>query len=324
MFDKSFWDQKINFGKLSVPRFMAAPLDGVTDSPMRQLIRLFSPNELLFTEMRHVCTVLGDKRNESLRFKEIEKPLAFQFSANKVENIKEAVEKVLEKKVEMINLNVGCPARNVVSSGGGSALMADKERLKSIITEFKKSINDRVPFTIKIRSGFKEKNAVEISKMAQDLGVDGIIIHPRTQPQGFTGLPDNEITRQVKEAISIPLIFSGNINSFTRAQKVYNETGVDGFMIGRALWGYPWKMHEILLASKGEKFEISSNEMIKYGLMHLRLIVEHYGTRSFNAFKKQLPSYIKSVNNAAEIRKKLVLIKDHIEMENELLNLLNA
>lgn len=323
MDQKSFWNQRINIGKLSIPKLMAAPLDGITDSPMRQLIRLFSKDELLFTEMRHVCTVLGDKRNESLRFKEMERPLAFQFSANKVENIREAVEKVLQKGVEMINLNVGCPARNVVNAGGGSALMADLPRLGAIIKEFKTSINDQVPFTIKIRSGFKEKNAVEVSMLAQDLGVEGIIIHPRTKDQAFGGLPDNEITRKVRDAISIPLIFSGNINSFARAQKVYNETGVDGFMIGRALWGYPWKMHEILMAANGEKFEITSNEMIKYGLMHLRLIVEHYGARSFNAFKKQLPSYIKSVNNAAEIRKKLVLIKDHIEMENELLSLLN-
>ena len=310
----SFWNEKIKFKNLEVPRFMAAPLDGVTDSPMRQLIRKFSPDVLLFSEMRHVACVANEKRQQSVKYKKMEKPLAFQFSANTTKFIDVAVEKVLEKGIEMFNLNLGCPARNVVNSGSGSALMAKPDELKVIIKHFKKVIPDNIPFTIKIRSGFKDINALEISEMAEGLGVDGIIIHPRTQPQGFTGLPDAKLVKVVKDKIKIPIIFSGNINSFARAKKIYDQTGVDGFMIGRAVWGCPWKIKEITDAVENKQFSITVSEAIGYAIKHLDLNMEHYGLMGYNGFKKQLPVYIKSIDNASFFRGKLLSSKSAEEM----------
>jgi len=312
----SYWDETIRFKDLEVPRFMAAPLDGITDAPTRQLIRKFSPTELLFTEMRHVACVFNELRQQSLQFKEMERPLGFQFSANHLKFIEGAVEKVLEKGVDMINLNLGCPAKNVIKSGSGSALMADLPRLKEVLTEFMRCIDGRVSFTVKIRAGYKkEKNAVEVAQLIEGLGIDGLMIHPRLQTEGFTGLPDLDLVREVKEAVKIPVIMSGNINSFKRAQKVYDRTGVDGFMIGRALWGCPWKIREITDAAKGVTFEVSPEETLEYALEHLRLTVEHYGPTAFHAFKKQLPVYIKGVENAGQIRKKLLSSQTAEELE---------
>lgn len=319
----SFWQEPIRFGSLQVPRFMAAPLDGITDSPMRQMIRTFSPHELLFTEMRHVACVVNSKEDHSLRWNNMEHPLAFQFSANKEQFIDEAVEKVLERKIEMINLNIGCPARNVIKSGSGSALMANPEQLKILLERFIKRINGRVPFTVKIRSGFKEKNAVEIAKLIEGCGADGIIIHPRLQTQLFAGLPDVAVVKEVKLAVTLPIVFSGNITSFARAQKMYNETGCDGFMIGRALQGAPWKIKEMTCAMNNEPFSITTEEALRCSFEHMKLSIEHYGPHGHHCFKKHLPVYIRSVPGAADLRKTLLSINDAHHLTDQMRSLIN-
>ncbi len=317
-----FWQSKIKIANREYLRFMAAPLDGITDSPFRQLIRDFSPMELLFTEMRHVALVANEKTGISLRYDPIELPLAFQFSANKVDFIEQAVEKVIAAGFSSINLNCGCPAKTVVKSSCGSSLMGDPERLENLIKIFVKAINKRVSFTIKIRAGFKTKNAVEIAKMAQDCGVDAIIIHPRTQPEGFASRLDYELTKKVKESISIPLVFSGNISTFEIAKKVYESTGCDGFMIGRALWGSPWKIREITDASQGKVFQFTNKLALRYAEKHLNLNIKFYGPNGFIPFKKQLGQYIRFVPQAAEWRKKLLRSKTEPEMRM-VLNQLN-
>ncbi len=315
----NFWLEKIKFGSLEVPRFMAAPLDGITDSPLRQLIRDFSPTELLFTEMRHVSCVCYERDEKSLRFNKIEQPLAFQFSANRIDSIDEAVEKVISKGFVMINLNSGCPAPVVIKSGSGSALMADPERLATLIKQFTKAIAGRVPFTIKIRAGFKERNAVEIAKLAQDLGVDGLIIHPRTQPEKFASRLDYDLTTKVKAAVTMPVVFFFFINKFEQAQKVYDLTGVDGFMIGRALWGAPWKMREMTDQADVKIFSVNTQTALEYCARHLELNIEHYGQHGFNHFKKQIPQYIRTIDQAAEWRVKILRSQTVDEMRQMLL-----
>ena len=219
MSNPSFWSEKIKTGSLETSRFMAAPLDGITDSPLRQLIRDFSPNELMFTEMRHVACVSNEKEARSLKFTQPEQPLAFQFSANRLDFIEDAVEKVIAKGFVSINLNSGCPAPCVTRSGSGSALMANLPQLKLLLNHFTKAIAGRVPFTLKIRAGYKQKNAVEVAQLAQDNGVESIMIHPRTQPEGFTSRLDYDIVAAVKKTVSIPVIFSGNLNKFELVQK---------------------------------------------------------------------------------------------------------
>jgi len=318
----SFWHETISFGSLKVPRVMAAPLDGITDSPLRQLIRRYSQKELLFTEMRHIACVANSRVPTLFAYENCEQPLAYQISANNTRWLHEAVEAIVQHNFVMLNLNMGCPAPQVVRSGSGSALMNNIPLYKEIVTALQKSINGRIPFTIKIRAGFKKANAVEIAKIAQDLGVEGLVIHPRLQTGGFTAPLDYDITAAVKQAVSMPVIFSGNINNYSRMVKVHERTGVDGFMIGRALWGCPWKMHEIMEEAAGRTFTVTVKEMVQTARMHLDLNIALYGSRGVNPFKKQLPQYIRGVDGASQLRSHLVRLQTAEEMALALDNIL--
>lgn len=319
----NFWTEPLKIENLVIPRFMAAPLDGVTDSPLRQIIRVFSKDELLMTEMRHVAHVAHEKEPRTMKYQQVEHPLAFQVSANRIQDIDDAVEKVIMHGFKMLNLNSGCPSPTVTKSGSGSALMADLPRLKTLLEHFQKRCSGRIPFTLKIRAGYKVKNAVEVAKLAQDCGVSCLMIHPRTAPEGFTSRLDFEIVRQVKESLSIPIVFSGNVNNFERAKKTYELTGVDGFMIGRALWGAPWKLKEISEAAAGRQFSITTEDMVQYALQNFHYNIEHYGERTgFNSFKKQVAQYIRNVEGASEWRKKLLTSQSAAEMQNLLETLL--
>jgi len=317
---KTFWQENITIGNLSVPRFMAAPLDGITDSPLRQLIREFSPTELLMGEMRHVACVSNEKKGHSVKYKQLEHPLAYQFSANTDRFIDQAVERVIASGFIMINLNCGCPAHQVTKSGSGSALMANIPNFVHLSKKFMKAIDGRVPFTVKMRAGFKEKNAVEFAKAAEDNGAACIMIHPRTQPERFASRLDYELTAKVKAAVKVPVIFSGNINRFAQAERVHEMTGVDGFMIGRALWGAPWKMKEITEAAQGREWTVDLQTTLEYTLKHLNLNMEHFGERGFVCFKKQLPQYIRGIDNASEMRSALL----RSQTEDEMRALLNT
>lgn len=319
---KQFLETPIRFGSLEVPRVMAAPLDGITDSPLRQLIRRFSPTELLFTEMRHIACVANSKLPTLFAYDPCEQPLAYQISANTTRWLDEAVEAIVQHKFVMLNLNMGCPAPQVIRSGSGSALMNNLALAKTIITALQKALNGRIPLTVKIRAGFKKTSAIEVGKMAQDLGVAGIIIHPRLQSGGFTAPLDYDVTAALKRELSIPLVFSGNVNNYARMLKVHERTGVDGFMIGRALWGAPWKIHEIMAEARQESFSITTAEMIFLAREHLRLNIALYGEKGVNPFKKQLPQYIRNVEGASALRSVLVRLQTAAEMEDQLTLLL--
>ena len=314
----SFWSENIKIGNQEYSRFMSAPLDGITDSPMRQLIRDYSKDILLFTEMRHLSCVANEKTGRSVKYNPIEQPLCYQVSANRTRFLEEAVEKIVKNKFVMFNLNAGCPARAIVNSGTGSALMGNVPLLKELLISFKNALPQTMPLTLKIRAGFKEKNAHDVSLMAEQCGVDAIIIHPRTQPEGFSSLLDFDLVAKIKKSVSVPVVFSGNIHSFARAKMTYEKTGVDGFMIGRPLWGAPWKIREIMDASLNKDFKISQKDILKCALKHLKLNTEFYGENGVNPFKKQIPQYIKSIPNAAEIRNGLLRSQSEEEMRVQL------
>lgn len=301
----NYWHEKIKIGNLSFPRFIGGPLDGITDSPFRKLVREFSSEELLYSEMRHTGSVANDKGGiKALDFEALERPLNFQFAANKVDFIAPAVEKVLAKGVDMIDLNVGCPASNVIGSGSGSALMADLPRLTLILKEFRRLVP--IPFTVKIRAGFKCQNAVEVAQLIQDCGADAIAIHPRLQSQKFEGRPDYNLVAQVKKTVSIPVIVSGNVINWTTAKMAYEQTGVDGFLIGRGIWGKPWKLQELRAHSQGQPFQLQTAQVITYALKHFDNMIEYYGPHGLFNFRKHVPFYIRGLPDASLVRQKLV------------------
>lgn len=301
----NYWHEKIKIGSLSFPRFIGGPLDGITDSPFRKLVREFSQDELLYSEMRHTGSVANEKGGiKALDFQELERPLNFQFAANKLDFIAPAVEKVLAKGVDMIDLNVGCPASNVIGSGSGSALMADLPRLTLILKEFRRLVP--VPFTVKIRAGFKCQNAIEVAQLIQDCGADAIAIHPRLQSQKFEGRPDYNLVAQVKKTVSIPVIVSGNVINWTTAKMAYEQTGVDGFLIGRGIWGKPWKLQELRAHSQGQPYQLSTAQVIQYAIRHFDNMIDYYGPHGLFAFRKHVPFYIRGLPDASLVRQKLV------------------
>lgn len=301
----NYWHEKIKIGSLEFPRFIGGPLDGITDSPFRRLVRDFSGDELLYSEMRHTGCVANEKGGvKALEFAQMERPLNFQFAANKVDFIERAVEKVLQRGVDMIDLNVGCPASNVIGSGSGSALMADVPRLELILKEFRRLVP--IPFTVKIRAGFKCQNAIEVAKLIQDCGADALAIHPRLQSQKFEGRPDYALVAQVKKTVSIPVIVSGGIVNWATAKMVYEQTGVDGFLIGRGIWGKPWKLKELREHSLGNPYQVSSLHILEYALKHLDFMLAYYGPHGLFVFRKHVPFYIRGLTDASVLRQKLV------------------
>jgi len=319
----SFWQEDIKIGNLYVPRFIGGPLDGITDAPFRQLVRQFSKRELLYTEMRHVRSVLTPMGGQlALKFEQMERPLSFQVSASSEDYIEAACEKIVASGVDIIDLNVGCPAKNVISSCCGSALMAKPEQLEKILKVFRKSLN--IPFTVKIRAGFKEKNAVDIAKMIQDCGADALAIHPRLQTQKFAGMPDYEIAADVKKALQIPVLFSGNVVNFKTAQLTYDRTGVDGFLIGRGMWAKPWKLHEMAENAAGREYKVTSQMLLEIALKHLQLMIDHYGMKGLYCFRKHLPFYIKGHPLASVIRSKLVISNSPQEVIDGLVEFLGS
>jgi tRNA-dihydrouridine synthase B len=318
-----FFQEDLIIKNLRFPRFIGAPLDGITDSPFRKLVRDFSSRELLYTEMRHVRSVITPKGGAlALDFAQFERPLNFQFAANSVEAVEAACARVLSVGVDAIDLNIGCPARNVVSSGGGSALMSDPQRLEKILKEFRRSIPDHIPFTLKMRAGFKCVNAIDIAKLAQDCGVDALTIHPRLQTQMFAGQPNYAIAAQVKQAVQIPVFFSGNVVNFKTAKMTYEQTGVDGFLIGRGMWAKPWKLEEMKAHSLGQEYIVDGSMILKVALRHLELMVAQYGIHGLFRFRKNLPFYIKGHPSASELRQRLVRSDSQEDIQKGLMEFL--
>lgn len=305
----SYWNTKVKIGKLEFPRFMGGPLDGITDSPFRRLVRKFSKDPLLYGEMRHIGCVANEKGGaKALKFEQSERPLNYQVSANKPEFIDRACERILAAGVDCIDLNIGCPAKNVVRSGSGSSLMADLPRLEILLKRFRSRIP--LPFTVKIRAGFKQKNAVDVAKLIQDCGADAIAIHPRLQTQLFNGIPDYELAAQVKQSVDIPVLFSGGVVNWMTAKKVYEQTGVDGFLIGRGMWSKPWKLKEMEEHSLGRPFKIENEIILQCALEQLDYMIEYYGPQGLHVFRKHLPFYLKGKTSASQLRKELVVCND--------------
>lgn len=300
-----FWNDSINIGTVQIPRFIGGPMDGFTDSPFRSIVRSFSPHELLYSEITHTSTLAhGIDNTDVLRFEQTERPLNFQFTANSVDTIDVACAYVLLAGVDMVDLNIGCPARNVVGSGSGCALMADIPRLKKIMRRLRKNLP--IPFTVKMRAGFKEHNALDVACLAQDEGADALIIHPRLQGQKFSGKPDYSLVAEIRKQISVPVIISGGVVDISSAASIHEQTGVDGFMVSRALCGAPWKLKELQLMAEGRPFSISSSEMCDIVLNHFDAMLDYYGPDGLYMFRKHLACYIKDGPDASEFRHRLI------------------
>jgi tRNA-dihydrouridine synthase B len=228
------------------PPLVLAPVAGHTDSVFRRAIKDLGGCGLVVSEL--VSTEGMTRHNARMshltHFVESERPISIQIFGSDSRRMAESAAMVEEMGADIVDINAGCPVKKVVKQGGGSNLLRDLPLLENIIKEVRKAI--RVPLTIKIRSGWDRNsiNAVEVMKLAEDCGVEGLTIHGRTRSDLFGGQADWSIIRKVKQQAGIPIIGNGDVFSPADSERMFEETGVDGVMIGRGVLSNPWLIRQ--------------------------------------------------------------------------------
>jgi tRNA-dihydrouridine synthase B len=229
------------------PPLILSPMAGVTDVSFRRLIKGLGGVGLTVSEFISVegLTRSNPKSKRQMRFYKDERPFAVQIFGGQPERMRMAAEMAEEIGADMLDINCGCPAPKVVKHGGGSGLLKDHPRLETILKEIKKAIT--IPLTVKIRAGFFDHtiNAVETAKLAEDCGAEHIALHGRTKEQGYRGLANWDLVRQIKEVVKVPVSGSGDVTTIDGAFARFAETGCDGVLIGRGAMANPWIFRQI-------------------------------------------------------------------------------
>lgn len=286
-----------------------APMAGVTDLPFRLLCKKQGAG-VVCTEMVSAKAILYKNRNteELLRIHPEEGPVSLQLFGSDADIMAKMAARIEERPFDILDVNMGCPVPKVVNNGEGSALMKDPRLAEEILRKIVKSV--KKPVTVKIRKGFDEEhvNAVEVAKRAEEAGVSAIAVHGRTREQYYSGKADWEIIAKVKEAVKIPVIGNGDINSPESAEKMMRETGCDGVMIGRAARGNPWIFREIASYLKtGKKPEPPSlKERCEVIMEHTALMLQYKGEyTAVREMRKHVSWYTAGMPHSARIRGKI-------------------
>jgi nifR3 family TIM-barrel protein len=262
------------------PPLVLSPMAGVTDVSFRRLLKRRGGVGLSVSEFISVegLTRNNPKSKRQMRFYEDERPFAVQIFGGQPERMVMAAEMAQEVGADILDVNCGCPAPKVVKHGGGSGLLKDHCRLADILKAIRKAIT--IPLTVKIRAGFYDHtiNAVETAKLAEDCGVEHIALHGRTKEQGYRGLANWDLVRQVKEAVRVPVSGSGDVTTIEGAFAKFRETGCDGVLIGRGAMANPWIFRQIEDAMHGR-------EIFQPTLADKRAILHEY----FDMLREDMP-----------------------------------
>ncbi|OGP89035.1 MAG: tRNA dihydrouridine synthase DusB [Deltaproteobacteria bacterium RBG_16_48_10] len=293
---------KIGNLHLDHPLFLA-PLSGITDYPFRKLAREFGCG-LAFTEMVSAEGLLR-KGGAFLKMGEGEHPVSIQLSGSNPDALARAAEMAEEAGADAIDINMGCPSRKVTDTGAGADLMRFPSKVEFILRETKKRI--RCPLTIKIRSGWDAEhvNAIEISKIAENCGVDEVTIHPRTRAQWFHGQADWKLIGEVKRSVRIPVIGNGDVTTPHRVKKMLEETGCDGVMIGKGALGNPWIFdpQNRWASEEGMDIRPSLEEKRRVIERHLLLLQDYYGNHgAVKEIRRHIVWYTKGLPESASFR----------------------
>lgn len=276
----------------------------VTNLPFRLLCKEYGAG-MLWTEQINVLSLISQNKKvlRMIETSKDDKPLALQLSGNNPKHLIEAA-KVAKKhsKFDFIDINMGCPSKKIVNNGYGSALLKEKEKLRELVEPLVKSV--KVPVTVKMRSGFKSNEAVEIAKILESSGIAALTIHARTQEQKYTGNADWNTIKKIKQALKIPVIGNGDVDSPEKAKKMLETTGCDYVMIGRAAIKNPMIFKQCLDFEKSGKYKKTTNkDRIKMLERYLELCKEHkyLGLKDGN-IKMLATNFIKGENDSAKVK----------------------
>ena len=299
--------------------FVLAPMAGVTDLPFRKLCKEQGAG-LICTEMVSAKAIsFHNKNTEALmEIDPSEHPVSLQLFGSEPELMAEVAKSIEDRPFEILDINMGCPVPKVVNNGEGSALLKDPKLIGKIIKAVSGAVQK--PVTAKMRIGFEgyPVDPVEIAKIMEDSGAAAIAVHGRTRQQYYSGQADWDTIRKVKEAVRIPVIGNGDVDSPEKAEALLKETGCDGVMIGRAVRGNPWIFRELNhYFQTGEKLQRPSAEEIREMILrHARMQIEKKGEfTGIREMRKHVAWYTAGMRHSAVLRRESNLIADYRELE---------
>ena len=306
-------------------KVVLAPMAGICNSAYRRIIKEMGCGFICCEMVSDKAIYYGSKKTmDMLTMTEMERPISQQIFGSDLESFVVAAKYIYETMhPDIIDINMGCPVPKVaLRSQAGSALLKDPKKVKEIVSAVVECVP--IPVTVKIRSGWDSNhiNAVEIAKICEEAGASAITVHGRTRAQGYTGKADWNIIKQVKEAVSIPVIGNGDIKSCYDAERMLLETGCDAVMIGRGVLGNPWLVKECVeyLESGKKPSIVTTKEKIAMIKKHMDYLLELKPEKvAILELRSHAAWYLKGIPNAAELKKQLFLTKT----KEEVLALLN-